>query len=671
MKKLFSIVLTLVLFVSLSGVVQGSEANKNQELTVEKDYMKMESSVIIEGSIDDLKIQTKEQPISVFEGPSGIEIRSFTDEYESQKELKMVYQELMNNTISKELSYLSHVNIYGDFPAGRGVAGHYFLAWTSTPNGLAMADNRYISLYGAEDFSFEQMAGTLSHEYGHHFSYFYEFENGLNSIDEAFVDTKYGQIRNLEQYSKINNGEWHWAPQEIAAEDYRVLLGSPLGRKEPHRNYFIEYPPNVTGLQEYWVDVSGYENEVVNFPTQPKITLSKVKDHFNWTFLTFDSTKSWDDETFDLEYSLYWAESGSTVMSRTYETDSNKRRFKVNKINFNTNSKYDFWVYSKNEEGVKNRSEKLTIDFNELDQYISYLSRYSGRNRIETAISVSQEGWQDGSKVAFLANGSEFADALSGTTLAHSYDAPILLTHKNHLSRFVGDELKRLGVDTVYILGGVNAVGKEVETELEKLGFNIERIAGVDRYHTAAKIGENLGGQKDTVVLATGLDFPDALAVAPFAAQLSYPVLFSRNSGSLPDFTREAIEDWRVENVIIVGGESVVPKEVEAELEGMGINVSRLAGNNRYQTSIEIVDYFTDGDFTDAYVATGENFADALTGAGLAAKREAPVLMINDSIIPAYVEQYIQEVSGGRGYILGGEAVIDKEAKLRLQKLLK
>lgn len=98
-----------------------------------------------------------------------------------------------------------------------------------------------------------------------------------------------------------------------------------------------------------------------------------------------------------------------------------------------------------------------------------------------------------------LTRGDDFPDALSGSTLAAAFDAPILLTDNKALSPETETEITRLHPSTIYILGGSGAVSDAIETSLEA-NYQVIRLAGSSRYDTAASIAYYL---KDSGKLST------------------------------------------------------------------------------------------------------------------------------------------------------------------------
>lgn len=281
-----------------------------------------------------------------------------------------------------------------------------------------------------------------------------------------------------------------------------------------------------------------------------------------------------------------------------------------------------------------------------------YVDRISGINRFETATAISKSEWETADTV-LLAKGYDFPDALAGVPLAYKLDAPILLTYQDKLPEETVGELKRLQTKNVIILGGKGAISTEVEGKIKNLGIKTERIAGIDRFETAAKIAERLGGNPEKAIIAYGYDFPDALAISSYAASKGYPI-FLTQSDSLPETTKHALKG--VKETIVVGGSKVINNSVEAQL----LHPTRIDGIDRFETATSIIKKLNIS--TDkVYVATGDNFADALTGSILAAKNNAPILLVQNESIPKATKEMIEEFEISNFTILGGKGAVSEE----------
>jgi len=285
--------------------------------------------------------------------------------------------------------------------------------------------------------------------------------------------------------------------------------------------------------------------------------------------------------------------------------------------------------------------------------YASTIQRLSGSDRYKTAIEVSKSGWKYTSDYVIIATGENFADALCATPIAKKYNAPILLADGKSLTTELSQELIRLKVKNVFIVGGEGAVSKEIGDQLRQ-SYNVVRLAGVNRYETSVKIAEQLG-TSSRVVVATGESFPDALSIASIAGKEGMPILLTEKD-TLPDCVQKYLSGKIISTTYIVGGQGVVGKTVEAKLS----SVKRLAGADRYATNVAIVNEFINVlSFNSVFVATGENFPDALAGSSMAAKISSPIVLTNDGI-PFQVRKLVDSKLDiiGTFNILGGVGAV-------------
>ncbi len=268
------------------------------------------------------------------------------------------------------------------------------------------------------------------------------------------------------------------------------------------------------------------------------------------------------------------------------------------------------------------------------------VERIAGPSRIATAVRIAQTSHPDGAEAVVLARADAYADALAGGPLAASLDAPVLLTGSGDLDGVAADEITRLGAARVVLLGGPAALGEAVETALHLRGVHeIERVAGPNRFATAAAIAVRVGGTGAYLAEGANADpargWPDALAVSPLAAFERRPVLLTAG-GALPADTARALEELGTTDLTVVGGTAAVPAAVEAEAAALVDRVDRVAGASRYETAAALLARAEAAGMTTttAWVASGAGWPDALV-AGPAAARDG-VLVLTD---PAGLER--------------------------------
>lgn len=251
--------------------------------------------------------------------------------------------------------------------------------------------------------------------------------------------------------------------------------------------------------------------------------------------------------------------------------------------------------------------------------------RLYGSNRYETATAISQSGW-DYSYYAVVVSGENYPDALCSAPLAAKHNAPILLTTKGNLDARTWDELLRLRVKSVFLIGGVNVISSKTEQAIRNLGITVTRIAGSDRYDTSLRIAQKIGGSTEAV-LATGGNYADVLSIAPIAAMKRMPILLTPNKNISPGLLQYL--KYNISKTYVVGGSNAVSTAVLTQLPAP----ERLSGSNRYETNIEIIKRFINElDLQTVYIATGRTYPDALAGSVLASKSKSPVILVSSPL---------------------------------------
>ena len=281
-------------------------------------------------------------------------------------------------------------------------------------------------------------------------------------------------------------------------------------------------------------------------------------------------------------------------------------------------------------------------------------TRVAGVDRINTAVEVSKKYYKSADTV-IIANYEKFADSLSASALSKALKAPILLVKKDQLDSVVAQEIKRLGAKNVVVIGGDHSVDK-AKNSLAK--YNVQTIAGSDRYETSAKIAQEIIKRTGTTqaVIASGETFADALTVAPLANKNNMPILLVQPN-NIPKAIQEVLK--QINKAIIVGGEKTISKEVANKLP----NPTRIAGANRYETAKKIYEYgFKDR--KEVNIANGTNFADSLVIGSI----DCPILLAESNEVPESTKQAIKDSKFEKVNVFGGENSIDESVVKELIK---
>ena len=305
------------------------------------------------------------------------------------------------------------------------------------------------------------------------------------------------------------------------------------------------------------------------------------------------------------------------------------------------------------------------------------IDRTAGDGRVQTAIGVST-GQFVTSAVAVLARADDYADALAGAPLSFSLSAPTLLTPREALDPAVMTELRRLGVQTVYLLGGEVALTPRVALDIAEAGLAYVRVGGANRFDTARLIAERLGG--DQVFIAKGNDrdprrgWADALSIGPVAARLNAPILLVESS-RLPEETLAALRAVGPAGATVLGGTGAVDDGVFSAIAAQVADTSRLSGANRYATSAAIADLAVASglDGNRVWLAQGDNWPDALAAGPTVAADNGVLLLVDGRDLGASPETaaWLEAQAGDLEdvHLLGGPAALDPAVEAQVRDL--
>ena len=314
--------------------------------------------------------------------------------------------------------------------------------------------------------------------------------------------------------------------------------------------------------------------------------------------------------------------------------------------------------------------------------------RLWGRKALDTMQAITKEYGK--ASTAIVVTNGDFKDALSAAALAGRYKAPVLMTSKTSLSTQTKNELKRMGVKTVYILGSTNEVSSAVQNQIKSAG-----VKTVKRYSSKSASGRAIESSKavgksnrsDTVIIATQNSFHDSLSISPYAYATKSPILYTETNKKLSSSTISHIKSGSFKKAIIVGGPAAIPATVEQQLKNAGIksgNITRLAGANAYKTSLIIAEWSTGKlkngtgsksgslykyanikfqpkvkmNANKVGVATGKDWYDALAGAALCGKNKSVLLLEDDrnSDNTSFTKANKKKIAVG--YVFGGPVAV-------------
>lgn len=283
--------------------------------------------------------------VDVYQTPMGFSIVSFSQKWTGDS-LKDIYNELAANKHGEEMYSISEVMIYPDessLDSGSSVAGTHVTQQKDSSvffhlPGLAPDSLQYditstqstIELYNMDKYdAVSQVARTISHEYGHHYTMYYFMPS-----DEAAKSSDYYRLRGVDDFDHAVfydiESEYYenhmWSLYELAAEDYVQMMGSPDAKQQreyldvydvldnynkykdytayadasvsnvyPQENVYLPLADEVDGLRDYYLSFIG-ENSDAQGLDHADFHLS-MAEHELYGYTYYEIT--WDKTTKD------------------------------------------------------------------------------------------------------------------------------------------------------------------------------------------------------------------------------------------------------------------------------------------------------------------------------------------------------------------------------------
>jgi putative cell wall-binding protein len=217
-------------------------------------------------------------------------------------------------------------------------------------------------------------------------------------------------------------------------------------------------------------------------------------------------------------------------------------------------------------------------------------------------------------------------------------------------------------IHKVYLWGDAGLIGKEFFPSPARLG-------GSNRYDTAATIsGTGFPTGSNYVIVASGEVYADALAGVPLAEAYKAPLLLVSKNSVSATVTAE-IKRLAAEKVIVLGGPNTITDATLKSLRvGSVISVRRISGANRYAVAQNIATELRSkrGKPTVTFVASGENFPDALSVSALAAVRGAPILLTKAGTLPLETLTAVRDSGAAQTIVVGGTSSVSDAVAAQL-----
>ncbi|MDG6100860.1 cell wall-binding repeat-containing protein [Dactylosporangium aurantiacum] len=311
------------------------------------------------------------------------------------------------------------------------------------------------------------------------------------------------------------------------------------------------------------------------------------------------------------------------------------------------------------------------------------VQRIWGADGTGTAIATSQWNYLDlgnpnGSDeqgrvhahAVVLSRSDTYLDALVGSALAISKQAPLLITAPGStVEPRVLDEIKRiLGSNSdIYLLGGTLALPAGIETQLRNLGYQVHRLWGNTHYDTAIEINKQITPDPRTAIVTTGANYYDALAAGAATGPNPGTVIVLTDGVNMPAASANYLNglnpDYEHGGTAIVtaggpGNTALQYAYLRGQLPAWGDawGYWPLVGDNEKDTAVQLAQFFFASPLSVA-LATNRGWQDALTGGAMIGAADGPLLLVdNTGGLYGPVATYLSEGAGSISHavMLGG-----------------
>ena len=210
------------------------------------------------------------------------------------------------------------------------------------------------------------------------------------------------------------------------------------------------------------------------------------------------------------------------------------------------------------------------------------------------------------------------------------------------------------------------------QSNSSKTTKNINRIYGENRELTAIEVSkETYPNGTDTVIIANRETFSDTISASPLAKTERAAILYTSKDEISKDTLNE-IKRLKAKNVIIIGGENSIKVEVSDKLKNNKYSVTRIAGKDRYKTSLKIAEkVIRKSSSNKLQIASGENFADALAITNLSNRDNTPILLVAKDTIDSEVVKLLSKLNLEKINVAGGENSISNKTFNEIKTITK
>ena len=262
------------------------------------------------------------------------------------------------------------------------------------------------------------------------------------------------------------------------------------------------------------------------------------------------------------------------------------------------------------------------------------MARVLPASNVEASVSASQLAFPaQGSSSVVVARQDVFADSLAGGALAGAGAGPVLLSPRDAPAAILVAEARRVlrPGGTVFLMGGPAALSPAIEASFRDAGLRTERIAGANRFETAALAATRINPDPTLIVLVSGIAFADAMTATPVAVKTKAPIILA-NGDDLPTESALYLNQHPAAARVVIGGTASVGNTAAT----LALATDRVAGADRFETAVRVAARWF-GESRSMVLATGSTFQDSAIAGALSGRLGAPTILTSAPVTgPTY-----------------------------------
>ncbi|QQK08198.1 cell wall-binding repeat-containing protein [Miniphocaeibacter halophilus] len=207
---------------------------------------------------------------------------------------------------------------------------------------------------------------------------------------------------------------------------------------------------------------------------------------------------------------------------------------------------------------------------NNIEEQVSNIgiitTRITGSDRIETSLNIAEEIYNiTGDKKAItFANGFDFPDALSSTTVANRFNTPIILASPEKIEKSAVEFVNANNISDIYIVGGENSISNDIEKNFNNK--KITRISGSNRYKTSLEVTKLINYNHHAVILVSGKNYADGIVAGPYAGLTQFPILLMPQNDNLDLETKEYLKSIGLHEAVTIGSEKWISDKLQEKV---------------------------------------------------------------------------------------------------------